>query len=733
MGNKKTTNVPLDTSKLLNELLSLKLNAEQISQILADSFGVASVNTVILTKNVENLKQATKASDSKTVLDELIAKTFKTQKHIQAVIDDVQRMLDYVSGVEGAILPEGISEDTVEKYRKNSGEIIKLVNSIYEQQTQVDAQNKYPFSNFINGFHQLRIASEKYNEAQTTNNEELKKGLEYQAEMAKTQGMKYIYDGATEASTAVLNLGGMMTQLADATGDKRFSQYAAEMKDAANIINSTVAGGKSGGGWGALAGLAIGIGTSVFNGIAEEKKFERQWQKEALDYQNEFNRLLIERNYLEKEYNSGFGQQNIERAMAAYDSTLKSQSDFKEFMSRPLTGNTDYQKTKKDILNPLGFVTEGVDDILDSMGGVGKFFRDFGDQFSVFIADVVPVLGWLGIGKSTSNKREVLLDAQNRGMNSLQGELIQTKTKKWYKIGSSDRYTTLYDLAPEIWNGKIDGEFNVEAAKAFLSTNKQISDEQRAQLQYAVNLKEEYDKAIAVIDEHIDKTFGKMGESFANSIFDAVRNGENAFDSFKKTGLSVIDTLGKEMIKEFVISSYFEKYKERMRKAYGLDSVEDVQRELANITNEIFQGLPTVIESATTMAENWDKMAAEQGWDIESLKKKEEATTTRTATAQGIASMSQDSADALNGNFYALFMTVDEILQLMKRQEEQEGSQTANALPTLQEMLDVSKSSNTYLLDIRNNTSHLIAIDSNIGDMKGHILAIRNEGVKIRS
>ena len=106
---------------------------------------------------------------------------------------------------------------------------------------------------------------------------------------------------------------------------------------------------------------------------------------------------------------------------------------------------------------------------------------------------------------------------------------------------------------------------------------------------------------------------------------------------------------------------------------------------------------------------------------------------TRSATAQGIASMSQDSASELNGNFYSLFMTVDNIHKSIVSWQEQEDNKREYTLPTLQDMLTVSKSSNTYLLDIRNNTSHLIAIDENILNMNQNILALRNEGIKMRS
>lgn len=112
---------------------------------------------------------------------------------------------------------------------------------------------------------------------------------------------------------------------------------------------------------------------------------------------------------------------------------------------------------------------------------------------------------------------------------------------------------------------------------------------------------------------------------------------------------------------------------------------------------------------------------------------------TREASASGIASMSQDSASELNGNFYALIYLVDDIHKIMQRRYGMsslfslEESNQSYMLPTMKDMLTVSRSSNTYLLDIRNNTSHLIAIDSNIGNMNQNILAIRNEGVKMRS
>lgn len=111
----------------------------------------------------------------------------------------------------------------------------------------------------------------------------------------------------------------------------------------------------------------------------------------------------------------------------------------------------------------------------------------------------------------------------------------------------------------------------------------------------------------------------------------------------------------------------------------------------------------------------------------------------REATAKGIASMSQDSADELNGNFYALIYLVDDIHNILqKRYGISDSFNLAESvqnsvLPTMADMLSVSRSSNTYLLDIRNNTSHLLAIDNNLANMNYNIMAIRNDGLKMRS
>lgn len=452
---------------------------------------------------------------------------------------------------------------------------------------------------------------------------ELEKDVPKKEESKAGQILTNIEKKSANAIKAVNALAGSFEEIGKATGDEKFSRYAAEMKDAAQMIQSTIDGAKTGGGWGALIGLAIGIFKSVSTGIADQKKNEREWENQTLAFQHEYNKLLLQRNYLEKEFSTMFGKQNIERARGAYTSAQDSWNKYQEALNKELTGDTSYSKTQKDFLNPLGAVTEFVDDSLDSFGGVGKFFRNFGDQVSTFVADTVPILKWFGIGRTISNKNEVLRDAQERGMNSMQGMLIQTKKRRWYKIGSSDRYTTLYDLAPEMWNNSIDGEFDTEAAKKFLETNKKISDEQRQQIQQTIDLKDEYDKAMEVVDKQIEDTFGKLAGSITDGIFDSIRNGADAWEVFEKAGLDVIDNLGKQLVQEMLVSAFTEKYKERMRDAYKLGSNEETQNELANIMTDMSNEMPGMIQMATTAAQQWEQMARDNGWNMDKLKSKD--------------------------------------------------------------------------------------------------------------
>jgi tape measure domain-containing protein len=481
----------------------------------------------------------------------------------------------------------------------------------------------------------------------------------FQALQVAAEEVKKTIDGITVAFSTV---GGAISE-DFGRAIETIGGIASAVSDAINTFGneSSSTGDKIKSISGIIAAATSAIGDFV-NALDEPGRALREFEQYLQAFQNEM--FLLENSIKDSDYETIFGTNEINRAMDAYDKLTEVQQRYIESQAK-----------------------------INDAARLNDVSMDM----------------W---GKDLHKMNEARRKALEEGYNEVQSmSLVVSEANWWQKlVGKGSRITTLKDIAPELWDS--NGVFNVEAAKIFLETNQTINKEnnkaQKETLENLIALKEQEEELMAIIDEQLSSVFGSLSGTITDAIFDSVRNGSNAWDIFEQAGAKVIDTLGKQLIKEMYIGAYLEQFQERMRDAYSKGSIEETQYELGQIMTDIFNGLGTVLEGAQKAAEDWDKRAAEQGWDMSSLTS--DSGTSQTGRAGAFTTMTQDQATKLEGLFTSVQM------------------HTATIDDNVADMASKMYSSLDCLLRIEENTSYCRRLDAIADD----IATIKRDGLKVK-
>lgn len=498
-----------------------------------------------------------------------------TKSSLKQVIEETKKLVNYLEGIS-TDKPFGFTEKQLNALKEDASSIKDIYNALIEKQDELDKRTDYPFDGIIKGFKKIKDSAELAKKAIEETDEEKKKLLQSQSEAEYGKGVSYLKEGALKASDAIGFISEQVAILAEATGDPKFKEFSDQFSAFSQNLQAAVQGAQSGGWIGAIVGGAFNMITQTVASMAQLQAEAHEYEQNRIDFLRELEQISL--TLKDENYDSIFGTSSIERARDAYKLAQEALQKYNEELQK--TSALEFEEEYKNL-------------------GAAIFF---------------PIFGFFGFGKKISEKTKALMAAYEKGYTDLQAMAVKTKDRSgWANFwGKKDEYTALKDLAPELWNE--DGTFNVEAAEAFLDTNTQISEEQRKQIQNVIDLKNAYDENISIIDEMLASTFGSLSSDITDIIFDSVRNGTDAWEQFREVGSGVIDELGKQMIQELYVQTYLETFKERMRAAYGLDSVEDTQKELANIMADIYNGLGSVFAGASSAAEEWDRWATEHGF-----------------------------------------------------------------------------------------------------------------------
>ncbi|MCI2145850.1 MAG: tape measure protein [Bacteroidales bacterium] len=239
-------------------------------------------------------------------------------------------------------------------------------------------------------------------------------------------------------------------------------------------------------------------------------------------------------------------------------------------------------------------------------------------------------------GDTTYTNLEDISGTIQSASTSIANMQIKVKDKGWLQnlFGDADVYESLSEAYPDLWNS--EGELDTDAAQTLLDTNKQLSDDQRTQIQNAIDLKNAYDDAESALEDEISDVTGSIGDDFASAIWDSIVNsGTDAWEKLEDVSADAIANIAQEMIKELLINNYLSQYEDALKDAFSKGDA----TEITDVIGQIYSGLPDIVSEAETAAEAIKDEAAEYGITFDS---------DRTSTSEGVATASQDSVDENN-------------------------------------------------------------------------------------
>lgn len=525
-----------------------------------------------------------------------------------------------------------------------------------------EANDNYFSSGWEAGFDKIlkagmRVLSlqQRINKARKEGNKELAESYAPQLEREEGNLARSLAATGIQAFTSGLEKAAeSMRQLAEASGDIELEGTAEIVSMISQNINAAAQGAAAAGHWiGAIVGGVQDIIGQIISMTINAKTYVIELNNSMEEFRK--NIAMMQYELDDDKYDTIFGTNALRGAIDSYKIAQKAYKDYMDFVNKPMDKPED------------------------------KWWFWSTAEMQAHIRETV---------------------AYARGLNELQAMQIKTKDRAGK---ARDEYTSLFDLAPEIWGGDINGEFNVEAAKELLETNTKLTDEQRRQLETAIETKEAYDEALQSAKDYISDITGNLAESAAQAVENSILNGTDAWDEFEQAGLEAIAAIGRQMIMNKMLEMYFSKYEDDMLKALESDDPEEVAAGLAGILGQAIQGMPAILDAMGMTLEQFYAQMEQYGIDMDALSESQ-----RQAAQKGIATASQDSVDELNGRFTAIQGHTYQINENVKIIAGYAGQQLS------------------VLAQIEQNTRSLRKIEVNIGRMQADVGSMTLHGVAVQ-
>lgn len=430
-----------------------------------------------------------------------------------------------------------------------------------------------------------------------------KKGF---ADLQSAKGFKGISGAIGTISGAAGDAAGKLSEMFGAMGNTAVANALSGVQQVMNAVLNIGQGFAKGGivgGIAAVVGEAVSFIGQAFAANQRHKEALKEIMNETISQQREYNLLLLEQNLLYEKANTIFGVDSYSKAKNAVDVLKQSIAD----LNKELAGTTDQQK---------------------------KYSRAYSTTL---------------FGRVQAGPYSQLKDAYS----GLADISIKTGHKKTGLFGwgkGKDIYSSILDVYPDLIDA--NGEFNKELAETIINT-REMSDEDQAALQNMIDLAETAEEAFESLNDYMTDIFGDLGNSMSNALVDAFRNGTDAAETFSQSVSDMLETMAEQMVYSVTLAPLLEEAQNEMMNVMKNTTLTDEQRfkQWTNILNGLVGDAVEQQQIANNLYEAYQKAAEQQGFDIF----QPDSTQQQQASGKGFTTMSQDTADELNGRFTALY------------------------------------------------------------------------------
>lgn len=207
-----------------------------------------------------------------------------------------------------------------------------------------------------------------------------------------------------------------------------------------------------------------------------------------------------------------------------------------------------------------------------------------------------------------------------------------------------------------------EGLLNKELAQSLIDNyGGKLVGQTKETLESLIKLREQYDEYIEQLHEYVSSLYEPLVDNFVDSLWDWFDNGKDALDSFKDYASDTFRDIVSDMMRTIVLDKVVGNFSDdiaSLYEEYAKGSIDEAElmKKVADRTSGLVDNYEQNIPTLQNILGKVDDYLKNAGID---LKKSE--STSQSATSKGFQSMSQDSADELNGRFTALQMTGEEI------------------------------------------------------------------------